>query len=146
MAVVEVPPVTVLGENWRSTTEGGFTVRVALMVVPVALITIFREASTGAVLTMNVPDVLPSATVHDVTVAAVLLLDSATVNPPDGAGSPIVSVPVDGCPPTTEAGLRVMLFAAAVTMKSVELVPVPPELVTVILPVVAPEGTVAVMN
>ena len=60
-----------------------------------------------AVATANVAVVAPAATVTLAgTVAAdVLLLDSVTTAPPEGAPAVSVTVPVDPVPPTTLAGL-----------------------------------------
>lgn len=57
---------------------------------------------------VNVRLVLPAATVTlDGTVAAaVLLLDSATTLPPEGAADVNVTVPVDDVPPVTLVGLN----------------------------------------
>ena len=67
------------------------------------------EPDTGLVVTANVAPVAPPATVTlDGTVAAsVLSLDSATTDPPPGAGPLSVTVPVEGLPPTTVEGLTV---------------------------------------
>jgi hypothetical protein len=61
------------------------------------------------VLTVNVAVVAPAATVTlDGTVAAaVLLLESATVAPPAGAGPLNATVPVEGVPPMTLVGFSV---------------------------------------
>ncbi len=67
-------------------------------------------ASTALVLTVNVALVAPAATVtlDGTLAAAVLLLDSATAAPPDGAAPLSVTVPVEDCvPPTTLVGFTV---------------------------------------
>ena len=75
--------------------------------------------ATGLVATANVAVVAFAATVTLAgTVAAeVLLLDSVTTAPPDGAGPLRVTVPVEEVPPITEVGLTVTVLAvAAVTV------------------------------
>jgi len=61
---------------------------------------------TALVLTVNVAVVAPAATVTlDGTLAAVvLLLESVTIAPPDGAAPLNVTVPVEEFPPVTLAG------------------------------------------
>jgi hypothetical protein len=60
---------------------------------------------TPVVLIVNVAIVLPAGTITaEGTVAAVLLLDKLTDVPPDPAGPLRTTVPVEGLPPTTEAG------------------------------------------
>jgi len=64
------------------------------------------EAATALVLTVNVALVAPAATVTlDGTLAAVvLLLESVTTAPPEGAAPLNVTVPVEEFPPVTPAG------------------------------------------
>ena len=86
---------------------GGFTVSVELRLTPsVAVIVADAEVATVLVVTVNVPLELPAATVTFAgTVATgVLLLDSVTIAPPDGAGPLRVTVPWDELPPVTVAG------------------------------------------
>src|SRR6266478_9917205 len=68
------------------------------------------DAVTVLVLTVNVALVAPAATVTlaGTLAAAVLLLESVTSAPPDGAGPLNVTVPVEDCvPPITLVGLSV---------------------------------------
>ena len=64
------------------------------------------ETNTKAVFTAKVVRAVPAAIVTlDGTLAAKLLLESATLAPPAGAGALSVTVPVDDCnPPTTLDG------------------------------------------
>ena len=65
------------------------------------------DAATALVLTVKVVPVLPAATVTLAgALAAALLLDSVTSAPPVGAGPLSVTVPVEGVPPVTLAGLK----------------------------------------
>src|SRR6266403_6413110 len=66
----------------------------------------FVDAATALVPTANVAVVAPAATVtlEGTVAAAVLLLESATVAPPAGAGPLSVTVPVEEFPPTTLVG------------------------------------------
>jgi hypothetical protein len=64
------------------------------------------EVATALVLTVNVALVAPAATVtlEGSLAAVVLLLESVTCAPPDGAGPLNVTVPVEEFPPVTLAG------------------------------------------
>ena len=68
------------------------------------------DASTALVLTVNVALVAPATTVtlDGVLATFVLLLESVTTAPPEGAAPLSVTVPVEDCvPPTTLAGFSV---------------------------------------
>ncbi len=88
--------------------------------------------ATATVLTLNVAAVLPAATVTDAgTVAALSLLDSVTTIPPVGAALERVTVPVDGDPPRTAAGLTltevrvsgsIVSFAEAVLSSNIPVI------------------------
>src|SRR5260370_40811647 len=68
------------------------------------------EAATALVLTVKVALVAPAATItlDGVLAADVLLLDSVTTAPPEGAAPLRVTVPVADCtPPTTVVGFGV---------------------------------------
>jgi len=64
------------------------------------------DAATALVLTVNVVLLAPAATVtlEGTLAAVVLLLESVTCVPPDGAGPLSVTVPVEEFPPVTLAG------------------------------------------
>ena len=76
--------------------------------------------ATGIVVTLNVA-VVPFAamvTLAGTVAAEVLLLDSVTTAPPEGAGPLNVKVPVEDVPPFTETGLRAtVLRPAGVTVR-----------------------------
>ena len=65
------------------------------------------EAATALVVTVNEALVAPAATVTlaGTLAAAVLLLESVTSAPPDGAAPLSVTVPVEEFPPVTLVGL-----------------------------------------
>ena len=85
------------------------TVRVAVLVTVPALAVIVTgvDVATTLVPIANVAVVAPCATVTFTgTVATdVLLLESDTANPPDGAAAVSVTVPCDPFPPATDVGL-----------------------------------------
>src|SRR5258708_18806084 len=91
---------------------GGVTVSEAVMVAPPkdAEIVTEVEAVTALVVTVKVALVAPGGTVtlEGTCAAAVLLLESATCAPPEGAAPLKLTVPVEACePPTTLDGLKV---------------------------------------
>ena len=93
------------------------TVRVAVLVTVPALAVIVTgvDVVTALVPIANVAVVAPCATVTLAgTVATeVLLLESDTTNPPDGAAAVSVTVPCDPFPPTTDVGLTETAESAA---------------------------------
>jgi hypothetical protein len=108
----EFPPTTLAG--LRATDErvtlaaAGETVSVAVLVTPNdAEMVTGVDAPTEAVVTVNVALAAPAAivTLAGTPAMAVLLLDSVTTAPPDGADPVSVTVPCDELPPVTVAGL-----------------------------------------
>ena len=109
---MEVFPAAMLVAS--RTTElgaGGFTVKVAVFVVPppVAIMLTGVELETGLVVTVKVAVVLPPATVtlSGTVAASVILLYRDTTAPPLGAALLSFTVPVELLPPSTLAGLTV---------------------------------------
>ena len=85
----------------------GFTVIVALRLTPsVPVIVADACDETVVVVTVNVRLDAPATTVTlaGTVATAVLLLDSVTTDPPDGAGPLRVTVPCDELPPVTVVG------------------------------------------
>jgi hypothetical protein len=111
--VTGFPPSTVAGETPRDAGPmgggGGVTVSVELRVTPpnAPVIVADVDAVTDGVLAVNVALKAPAGTVTLAgTVAAlVLLLDSVTTAPPEGAALVRLAVPCEVLPPTTLAGL-----------------------------------------
>src|SRR2546430_13160210 len=135
----DVPPVgfSASADNVTGGGAAGFTVSVAVLVVPpyAALIVTAVEALTALVLTVKLAVVAPAATVTlaGTRAAVVLLLESATAAPPEGAALLKVTVPVDDCvPPVTLVGFSVNADnvagadAAGVTVSVAGLVVPPP--------------------
>jgi len=124
--VTGFPPSTVAGETLRDAgpTGGGcgVTVSVALRVAPpyAPLIVTDVDDVTEVVLTVNVALKAPAGTVTLAgTVAAlVLLLDSVTTAPPEGAALVRLAVPCDVLPPTTLAGLSAIPASEGVWLKA----------------------------
>jgi len=111
--VEEFPPVTLVGFSESEERVGGgggaaVTVSEADLLAPlnVAEIETVVDTATALVLTVNVALVAPAATVTlDGTLATVvLLLESVTTAPPDGAAPLSVTVPVEEFPPVTLVG------------------------------------------
>ena len=111
--VEEFPPVTLVGFSESEERVGGgggaaVTVSEADLLAPlnVAEMETVVDTATALVLTVNVALVAPAATVTlDGTLATVvLLLESVTTAPPDGAAPLSVTVPVEEFPPVTLVG------------------------------------------
>jgi len=102
---------------------------------------------TPAAVTLIFPVVAPVGTV------AVMLVEDTTVNVTAAvvlnftgvAPVKLVPVIVTVAPTAPDVGVKLVIVGAATTVKDAELVPVPPDVVTLIFPVVAPVGTVAVI-
>jgi len=106
-----VPPVTIDGETEIALriarlAVGGLTVSVVLTeLADVAVMATLWLVGTVVVVTKNVAEVEPAATVMAAgTVAAALLLDKLTVAPPVGAAAARLTVPVVLLAPVTVAG------------------------------------------
>ena len=106
-------------------------------------------AVPAEVVTEIVPDVAPAGTVAVIEVALTTLNVAAVVPLNFTAVAPLKFEPVIDTlvPAAPDAGVNdVIPGAVALTVKLVLLVAVPPGVVTVIAPVVAPIGTVAVID
>jgi hypothetical protein len=108
------PPITLVGfsvSEERVGSGGGVTVSEADLLTPpydAEMVTVV-DAVTGLVLAVKVAVVAPAGTATlEGTLAAPLLLESATCAPPAGAGLLSVTVPVEDCtPPITLVGFSV---------------------------------------
>ena len=100
------------------------------------------------VVTVIVPVVAPAGTtaVIEVALTTVKLLAAVPLN--WTAVAPVKTVParVTVVPTPALAGVKLVMVGAATKVKLLALVAVPPGVVTVIFPVVVPEGTTAVME
>lgn len=110
------PPVTEVGLRVTlpmapCPAAGGSNTRVAAtLFADAAVIVMEVEFATGEVETAKVPAVCPPAIrIFAGTVAEPLFVDRLTVTPLAPAGAFKVTVPVEGEPPVTEVGVRVML-------------------------------------
>jgi hypothetical protein len=110
------PPLTLVGLTFRvESVPAAVIVSEAFFVVPLnaPLMVAVAVAVTVRVVTGNVAEVWPAATVTEAgTVAFGLLLESATAIPPAGAAPLSFAVPVEEFPPTTDVGLSVTLESA----------------------------------
>lgn len=101
------PAATVVGDSERPVRTAGVIVRFPLAeFVPLeAVITAVFVAETPVVATVNDADVCPPGTTTDAGGDALPMLeDRLNVSPPAAAGPLIVTVPIEGVPPITEAG------------------------------------------
>jgi len=162
VASEELPPGTEVGLSTRLATDGkGTTTSVAGCIMPfiVAVIVAVTCIATIDVVAVNVALLAPACTMTFVgTVTAGSLLESATVLPPGGAGPDSATVPVEDWPPSTGVALKTRLLTvnplAGFTVSVAVCVPpsvavmvavcteVTASVVSVKVPLVAPEGTV----
>src|SRR5947199_5920748 len=99
-----------------------------------------------AVVALIVPVVAPVGTVAAICVAE-LTVKAAVVPLNFTAVAPVKAVPVivTLAPTAPLVGEKLVMDGGGITVKELALVPVPPAVVTLIVPVVAPLGTVAVI-
>jgi hypothetical protein len=105
----EVPPTTALGLRLTDAGVGGVMVRLPVFETVPLLAAIVATCcfDTATVFTVNVAELCPVETVTlDGTVAAESLLDRETAKPPGPAAPFRMTIPVEGLPPVTVAGLR----------------------------------------
>lgn len=114
--VEEFPPTNVVGERAMLVSVAALTVSVAVCVAPLSVPVIVTVAvvDTAVVVTAKVALVAPAGTLTEAgTVAQALLDDKVTLVPPGPAGPVRVTVPVDGLPPISVEGERVILVSPA---------------------------------
>lgn len=157
--VEEFPPLTDVGFSVTDASVAAFTVNVLLLVVPLNVAEMLDDVDDDCPLVLIVKVVVRAppgtVTVAGTVAAEVLLLESVTTRPADGATDPRVTVPVELFPPTTVLGLivsddrtggltvRVAVLATPNVAVMVTLVVfATPLLVTVKDAVVAPARTV----
>ena len=143
------PPVTVVGLRVRVESAGGFTVRVAVLLIPPAeaVITTGVWAATGVVRMVNVAVLLPDATVTLAGTVAMagFALERVTKTPPAGAAAVSVTVPVEVLPPIREVGLNARVERAVIVSTADEFTPpYVADIVTEVSPVAATVETVKV--
>ena len=132
--VMLAPTPPLLGE--KLVIEGGGITVKELALVPVP----------PAVVTLIVPEVAPAGTVAVICVAE-LTVNVAVVPLNFTAVAPVNAVPVivTLAPTAPLLGEKLVIAGGGITVKELALVPVPPAVVTLMVPVVAPLGTVAVI-
>jgi hypothetical protein len=125
--VLVAPPVTEVGLRVTDTTHA-LTVRGAVFVVPESVAEMVADAFAATLLVAiaKVAVVAPAATVKETgIVAAALLLDNVTTEPPAGAAAFNVTVPVLPAAPVTDVGLRVRDFSSGITVNEAVLLDPP---------------------
>ena len=134
LIVIEVPTTPLLGLKLVIVGAATTVKLVALVAVPPAVVTV-----TG-------PLLAPAGTVAVIIVAELTVKVAALpLNATAVAPLKLVPVTVTDIPTPPLAGLNVVIVGAATTVKLLELVAVPPAVVTVTGPLLAPAGTVAVI-
>src|SRR5262249_13100675 len=144
-----LPPAPVVGSSARRPGTGP-TGGVAAGCPPpkAGVIVTGMELVTVLVVMVKVALLLPAKTVTlaGTPATAVLLLESATLAPPASALPLSVTVPVDGFPPTTVAGLRLTPLAWSGTTVRVADFWTPPNVAVIEAGVGAVPGLVLIVN
>jgi len=132
----EVPAPPVVGEKLMMVGAGTTVKLNELVAVP------------PGVVTLIVPLVAPVGTVAAIVVELVTekLVEAVPLNFTAVAPVKFVPVRVTEAPIPPLVGLKLVMVGAATKVKLEELVPVPPEVVTVMVPVVVPLATIAVIE
>jgi len=108
----ETPPVTEAGDSAMLLSDGAITDRVpdAVLESRVAVIVAVVELETTVVVTENVATDWPPGTRIDVGTVTLAEFEARFIQRPlAGAGDPKVTVPVEGLPPYTDAGVSATL-------------------------------------
>jgi hypothetical protein len=112
--VEETDPATLVGLSVTDESPAGLTVSVVVCVVLPLVAVIFATCwlDTDAVVTVNVVELCPAATVTEAgTVTPELLLFSVIGIPPEPAAPLNMTVPVEEIPPTTAVGFTEIEFS-----------------------------------
>ena len=144
-----VAPVTVVGFKVRPVRVGAVTARVAVEVAPppAAEIVAVALVATATDVTVKVAVVAPDGMVTDAgTVAAALFEVNVTTKPFGPAALLIVTVPVEGVPPTTDVGLSVRPVTAGGLTVNVAVLLVAPVVPVIVTEVAAATPTVVAVN
>jgi hypothetical protein len=147
--VAPLLPITVVGFTESDTRVGALTARVAVCVVPPAIPEIVATTSVdvAVVVTPNVAVVAAPATVTlGGTAADPLSLESATTKPPAGAADVRVTVPVEGVPPMTPAGLKEISVRTGGLIVRVVVLTTPEADAVIVALVNVPTATVVTVN
>jgi hypothetical protein len=150
VAVDVAPPVTLVGDRLSALSDGVVTVIEPVFITPPAdaVIETLLDAAIGFVVTANVADVAPAATVTEAGTAAVAgaALCRVTVHPAVGAGLPRVTVPVAETPPTTIDGEIESAAATGALIVSTAFREVPPAVAVIVADVLAATGVEPIWN
>ena len=149
VAIELVPPVTEVGARVTDETVGAVMASAPLALLPLADAEIFAVtfAPTATVVIVAVPVVAPAAIVIGAgAIAAALSEAIVTVNPPAGAGEPIVTVAVEEVPPTTGVGLSVTVVTLGPVTPRVAVPEVPLMAAVIVADKSAATATVVIGN
>jgi len=146
--VADAPPTTDVGDTETLESPGGFIDRVAVWVLPlnVAEIVDVVLAVTDFVVTGNVAEEYPAATVTDAGTPPTPVAERATTDPPVGAAVVRVTVPVEEAPPITEIGDKVTLATPGAVIVSVAVLEAPLKVAVIVDVVDVDTELVATLN